>query len=93
MVKQLKDMNLVEREFKEKIEAIDVMDHSYLVSLMAYYSKDEKLLVDNYMPMGNLFALLYAHPSSPSYECFTFFCWNPRHIDDELNSHTYQMRR
>ncbi|CAL9767629.1 unnamed protein product [Musa acuminata subsp. burmannicoides] len=52
VVKQLKDMNLVEREFKEKIEAIDVMDHSNLVSLMAYYSKDEKLLVDDYMPLA-----------------------------------------
>ncbi|CAL9081420.1 unnamed protein product [Musa textilis] len=45
VVKQFNDMNLVEREFKEKIEAIDVMDHSNLVPLMAYYNKDEKLLV------------------------------------------------
>ncbi|RWW69409.1 hypothetical protein BHE74_00022992 [Ensete ventricosum] len=60
VVKQLKDMNLVEREFKEKIEAIDVMDHSNLVPLMAYYSKDEKLMVYDYMPMVSLFALLHS---------------------------------
>ncbi|RWW10164.1 hypothetical protein GW17_00026304 [Ensete ventricosum] len=64
VVKQLKDMNLVEREFKEKIEAIDVMDHSNLVPLMAYYSKDEKLMVYDYMPMVSLFALLHCNRGS-----------------------------
>ncbi|URD81896.1 hypothetical protein MUK42_08332 [Musa troglodytarum] len=40
------------------IKAIDVMDHSNLVPLMAYYSKDEKLSVYDYMPMSIIFALV-----------------------------------
>lgn len=59
-VKRLKDVNLPEKEFREKIEAVGAMDHPNLVPLRAYYySKDEKLLVYDYMPMGSLSALLH----------------------------------
>ncbi|CAL9211335.1 probable inactive receptor kinase At1g48480 [Musa acuminata AAA Group] len=64
-VKRLKDVNLEEREFKEKIETIGAMDHPNLVPLVAYYfNKDEKLLVYDYMPMGSLSALLHGNRGS-----------------------------
>lgn len=59
-VKRLKDVTITEREFREKIEAVGSMDHENLVPLRAYYfSRDEKLLVYDYMPMGSLSALLH----------------------------------
>ncbi|KAG6514462.1 probable inactive receptor kinase RLK902 [Zingiber officinale] len=64
-VKRLKDVSLPEQEFMERIEAIAAMDHPNLVPLMAYYfSKDEKLLVYEYMPMGSLSALLHGNRGS-----------------------------
>ncbi|XP_064967863.1 probable inactive receptor kinase At1g48480 [Musa acuminata AAA Group] len=64
-VKRLKDVNLQEQEFKEKMEAIGAMDHPNVVPLMAYYfSKDEKLLVYDYVPMGSLSALLHGNRGS-----------------------------
>ncbi|XP_008775508.2 probable inactive receptor kinase At1g48480 [Phoenix dactylifera] len=64
-VKRLKDVNLPEKEFREKIEAVGAMDHPNLVPLRAYYySKDEKLLVYDYMPMGSLSALLHGNRGS-----------------------------
>ncbi|WCJ42114.1 Leucine-rich repeat protein kinase family protein [Euphorbia peplus] len=59
-VKRLKDVTITEREFREKIEIVGAMDHECLVPLRAfYYSRDEKLLVYDYMPMGSLSALLH----------------------------------
>lgn len=59
-VKRLKDVTITEREFREKIEAVGSMDHENLVLLRAYYfSRDEKLLVHDYMAMGSLSALLH----------------------------------
>ncbi|KAG1334860.1 putative inactive receptor kinase [Cocos nucifera] len=64
-VKRLKDVNIPEKEFREKIEAVGAMDHPNLVPLRAYYySKDEKLLVYDYMPMGSLSALLHGNRGS-----------------------------
>ncbi|GKV05216.1 hypothetical protein SLEP1_g17250 [Rubroshorea leprosula] len=61
-VKRLKDVTLSEKEFKEKIEGVGAMDHQNLVPLRAYYySRDEKLLVYDYMPMGSLSALLHGN--------------------------------
>ncbi|KAE8705338.1 RLK902 protein [Hibiscus syriacus] len=61
-VKRLKDVTISEREFKEKIEGVGAMDHQHLVPLRAYYfSRDEKLLVYDYMPMGSLSALLHGN--------------------------------
>lgn len=68
-VKRLKDVTLSEREFREKIEVVGAMDHENLVPLRAYYySRDEKLLVHDYMPMGSLSALLHG-------ECLDIICF------------------
>lgn len=59
-VKRLKDVILGAEEFKEKIEAVGAMEHENLVPLRAYYfSRDEKLLVYDYMPTGSLSAFLH----------------------------------
>lgn len=61
-VKRLKDVTISENEFREKIEGVGAMDHEHLVPLRAYYySRDEKLLVYDYMPMGSLSALLHGN--------------------------------
>ncbi|XP_074585965.1 putative inactive receptor kinase At1g48480 [Curcuma longa] len=61
-VKRLKDVTLTEEEFREKVEVIRAIDHPNLVPLRAYYySKDEKLLVYDYMPLGSLSALLHGY--------------------------------
>ncbi|KAJ1437779.1 Protein kinase domain [Sesbania bispinosa] len=61
-VKRLKDVTISEKEFKDKIESVGAMDHQNLVPLRAYYfSRDEKLLVYDYMPMGSLSALLHGN--------------------------------
>ncbi|CAL9101769.1 unnamed protein product [Musa textilis] len=74
-VKRLKDVNLQEMEFREKMEAIGAIDHPNLVPLMAYYfSKDEKLLVYEYMAMGSLSALLHGNRGSGR----TPFNWETR---------------
>lgn len=62
VVKRLKDVTFSEKEFREKIEGIGVMNHENLVPLMAYYySREEKLLVYDYIPMGSLSALLHGN--------------------------------
>ena len=59
-VKRLKDVTISESEFKEKMETVGAMEHENLVPLRAYYySRDEKLLVYDYMPMGSLSAFLH----------------------------------
>ena len=63
-VKRLKDVTVSEKEFKEKIDGVGMMDHENLVPLRAYYySRDEKLLVHDYMPMGSLSAILHGELS------------------------------
>ncbi|KAL5743533.1 hypothetical protein ACOSP7_026406 [Xanthoceras sorbifolium] len=64
-VKRLKDVTVSEKEFREKMEVVGAMDHENLVPLQAYYfSRDEKLLVYDYMPMGSLSALLHGNRGS-----------------------------
>ncbi|KAJ4767303.1 Leucine-rich repeat protein kinase family protein [Rhynchospora pubera] len=65
-VKRLKDVELGEVEFRQKVEQIGaIKDDKYVVPLMAYYySRDEKLLVYEYMPMGSLSALLHGNRGS-----------------------------
>ncbi|KAI4307661.1 hypothetical protein L6164_030826 [Bauhinia variegata] len=64
-VKRLKDVTAPESEYREKIEEVGKVGHENLVPLRAYYySRDEKLLVYDYMPTGSLSALL--HGSSPA---------------------------
>ncbi|GMQ11580.1 hypothetical protein CsSME_00054163 [Camellia sinensis var. sinensis] len=61
-VKRLKDVTISEGEFREKIDNVGAMDHGNLVPLRAYYfSREEKLLVYDYMPMGSLSALLHGN--------------------------------
>ncbi|CAJ1936574.1 unnamed protein product [Sphenostylis stenocarpa] len=79
-VKRLKDVTISEKEFKEKIEAVGAMDHESLVPLRAYYfSRDEKLLVYDYMPMGSLSALLHGSSAFPfilSFQFFSMLCFH-----------------
>lgn len=61
-VKRLRDVMVPEKEFREKMEVIGSMNHENLVPLKAYYySRDEKLMVYDYMPMGSLSALLHGN--------------------------------
>ncbi|GFQ07587.1 probable inactive receptor kinase rlk902 [Phtheirospermum japonicum] len=61
-VKRLRDVNMSEKEFKEKMEEIGKIGHENLVALRAYhYTWDEKLLVYDYLPMGSLSALLHGN--------------------------------
>ncbi|XP_058748037.1 probable inactive receptor kinase At1g48480 [Vicia villosa] len=61
-VKRLKDVTASEKEFKEKMEEVGKLVHENLVPLRGYYySRDEKLVVYDYMPMGSLSALLHAN--------------------------------
>lgn len=50
------------REFEQHMEVLGRLRHENLVSLKAYYfARDEKLLVYDYMPNGNLFWLLHGN--------------------------------
>ncbi|XP_027125886.1 probable inactive receptor kinase At1g48480 [Coffea arabica] len=61
-VKRLRDVTISENEFREKIEAVGAMEQENLVPLRAYYySREEKLLVYDYMPTGSLSALLHGN--------------------------------
>ncbi|KAL1318332.1 hypothetical protein HN51_070612 [Arachis hypogaea] len=61
-VKRLKDVTLSESDFRDEIEVAGAMVHQNLVPLRAYYySRDEKLLVHDYMHMGSLSALLHGN--------------------------------
>lgn len=61
VVKRLKEVVVVKREFEQHMEVVDrVGKHpNVLPPLAYYYSRDEKLLVYNYMPAGSLFAHLH----------------------------------
>ncbi|XP_073141328.1 probable inactive receptor kinase At5g16590 [Henckelia pumila] len=62
VVKRLRDANMGEREFREKMEEVGRLDHENLVPLRAYYyNKEEKLLVYDYLPRGSLSALLHGN--------------------------------
>ncbi|KAL3700826.1 hypothetical protein R1sor_018848 [Riccia sorocarpa] len=59
-VKRLKDVTTTKKDFEAQIGMVGKLHHSHLVPLRAYYfSKDEKLLVYDYMPAGSLSALLH----------------------------------
>lgn len=61
-VKRLKDVVIGQKEFVQQIEQVGKMQHENLVPLRAYYfSKDEKLLVYDYMTMGSLSSLLHGN--------------------------------
>lgn len=62
-VKRLKEMAVNgKRDFEQQMEVLGRLKHPNLVSLKAcYFARDEKLLVYDYMPNGNLFWLLHGN--------------------------------
>ncbi|KAG5035219.1 hypothetical protein JHK87_010129 [Glycine soja] len=65
VVKRLKDVAVAKREFEAQMEVVGNVKHENVVPLRAfYYSKDEKLLVYDYMAAGSLSALLHGSRGS-----------------------------
>ncbi|CAH8280090.1 unnamed protein product [Arabidopsis lyrata] len=66
VVKRLKEVAAGKREFEQQMEIISwVGNHPSVVPLRAYYySKDEKLMVCDYYPAGNLSSLLHGNRGS-----------------------------
>ncbi|XP_059635005.1 probable inactive receptor kinase At2g26730 [Cornus florida] len=65
VVKRLKDVVVSRRDFEMQMEALGRVKHENVVPLRAfYYSKDEKLLVSDFMPAGSLSALLHGSRGS-----------------------------
>ncbi|EPS59286.1 hypothetical protein M569_15521, partial [Genlisea aurea] len=62
-VKRLKDLTINgKKEFEQQMEVLGRLKHPNLVQLKAYYfARNEKLLVFDYMPNGNLFWLLHGN--------------------------------
>lgn len=60
-VKRLKQMNsLSKKEFTQQMQLLGKLRHENLVEMMSfYYSKEEKLIVYEYVPQGDLFELLH----------------------------------
>ncbi|KAL8549499.1 hypothetical protein ACS0TY_008366 [Phlomoides rotata] len=60
-VKRLKDLSVNgKKEFEQQMEVLGKLKHPNLLELKAYFfARDEKLLVYDYMPNGNLFWLLH----------------------------------
>ncbi|KAJ4882674.1 putative inactive receptor kinase [Raphanus sativus] len=64
-VKRLRDVVVTEKEFREKMQVLGSVSHVNLVTLIAYYfSRDEKLVVFEYMSRGSLSALLHGNRGS-----------------------------
>ncbi|KAK6248470.1 hypothetical protein QUC31_020035 [Theobroma cacao] len=65
VVKRLKDVAVSKREFETQMEMLGKIKHENVVPLRAfYYSKDEKLLVYDFMRDGSLSALLHGSRGS-----------------------------
>lgn len=65
VVKRLKDVVVTKRDFETQMEVLGKIKHDNVVPLRAYYySKDEKLLVSDFMPVGSLSALLHGSRGS-----------------------------
>ncbi|KZV27453.1 putative inactive receptor kinase [Dorcoceras hygrometricum] len=65
VVKRLKDVAAGKKEFEQQMQIIGNLKHENLLPLRAFYfSKDEKLLVYDYMPAGSLSALLHGSRGS-----------------------------
>ncbi|CAH9098152.1 unnamed protein product [Cuscuta europaea] len=66
VVKRLKEVGAGKREFEQHMEFLGrISRHPNLASPQAYYySKDEKLVVHEYMPVGSLFEALHAGNTS-----------------------------
>jgi len=73
VVKRLKDVVVTKRDFETQMEVLGKIKHDNVVPLRAYYySKDEKLLVSDFMPVGSLSALLHGMVSD--FFIYSFFC-------------------
>nr|GLL45204.1 probable inactive receptor kinase At2g26730 [Ipomoea trifida] len=60
VVKRLKDVTVNRKEFEDQLEVLGKVKNENVLPLRAfYYSRDEKLLVFDYMPAGSLSALLH----------------------------------
>ncbi|XP_062179939.1 probable inactive receptor kinase At5g58300 [Phragmites australis] len=66
VVKRLKEVAAGKREFEQQMELIGkVGQHQNVAPLRAYYySKDEKLLVYDYVPLGSLYAALHGNKAA-----------------------------
>ncbi|KAJ6697004.1 hypothetical protein OIU85_003374 [Salix viminalis] len=76
VVKRLKEVAAGKKDFEQQMEVIGrIGQHPNIVPLRAYYfSKDEKLLVHNYMSAGSLSALLHGNRAAG----ITSLDWNAR---------------
>lgn len=63
VVKRIRDVLVGKREFEQQMEVVGrIGRHPNVIPLRAsYYSKDEKLLVYDYMPGGSLFSMLHGN--------------------------------
>ncbi|ERM97066.1 hypothetical protein AMTRI_Chr05g64030 [Amborella trichopoda] len=65
VVKRLKDVAVAKKEFESQMEVLGKIQHRNLLPLRAFYfSKDEKLLVYDFMVAGSLSALLHGSRGS-----------------------------
>ncbi|KAL5572732.1 hypothetical protein UlMin_022329 [Ulmus minor] len=65
VVKRLKDVVVSKKEFDTQMQLLGRIKHENVLPLRAfYYSKDEKLLVYDFMPAGSLSALLHGSRGS-----------------------------
>ncbi|CAI9754066.1 unnamed protein product [Fraxinus pennsylvanica] len=76
-VKRLDEMkDLGKKEFIQQMHLLGKMKHENLVKIITfYYSKDEKLIIYEYIPSSNLFALLH---ENRGYQRETILDWNAR---------------
>ncbi|KAG0604524.1 hypothetical protein M758_10G178000 [Ceratodon purpureus] len=64
IVKRLKDIAAERKGFETHVEKLGRLRHRHLLPLRAYYfSRDEKLLVTDFMPRGSLHSLLHGDRS------------------------------
>ncbi|CAM0885289.1 unnamed protein product [Alopecurus aequalis] len=64
-VKRLKYVNLPKNEFKRRVSAISAIQNEHIAPLRGYYfSRDEKLLLYDHMPMGSVAAALHGEQGS-----------------------------
>ncbi|KAK0593341.1 hypothetical protein LWI29_035000 [Acer saccharum] len=78
VVKRLKEVAASKKEFEQQMEIVGKLgqNHPNVVPVRAYYySKDEKLLVFDYMPAGSLFMNLHGNRSERG---STALDWNSR---------------
>ncbi|XP_056174522.1 disease resistance protein RPV1-like [Syzygium oleosum] len=74
-VKRLRDVALPVGEFRKTVNALGAMRHENLLPLKAYYySRDEKLLLFDYVPLRSLYGLLHGGSRSEK----TLLSWEIR---------------